>query len=225
MATDPIADAAARFSADTDKHELTVLREDGLYRHLRARNPEHGAYWFDIITWPGCLTIRGDLGNAYTFARLPDMFEFFRGKQINPHYWAEKLDGGRDSVQVYSEDVVRQLVTEHVVDAIRYSDAPRGIGKAIRTEILGEDLTDEADARELLEIFNFKGFVFDDVWEWSFKDYDWVFLWACHAIVWAIAAYDRARAEQLAPELAAEVVLELPAEQPVPALASTTVEG
>lgn len=228
MATNPIADAAARFAADTDKHQLTVLHDDGLYRHLRAKNPTNGAYWFDVITWPGCLTIRGDLGNAYTFARLPDMFEFFRSDhgRINPHYWAEKLDGGRNSVQVYSEDLFRQLVTEHVTDAIRYSDAPRGIGKAIRAEILDQDLTDEAEARELLEDFEFKGFAFSDVWEWSFKDYDWVFLWACHAIVWAIAAYDRAKAAQPAPELQATVTLELPAEQPVPVLAVTApVEG
>lgn len=219
---------AAAFKRDTAKHQLTVLHDDGLYRHLRYRNPENSAYWFDVITWPGSLTIRGDLGAAYTFSRLPDMFEFFRGKRINPHYWSEKLDNLRPSVQVYSEDLFRQLVVEHFVDAVRYSDAPRGLGREIRAEILDQDLTDETEARALLEGFEFKGFEFHDVWEWSFSDYDRSFLWACHALVWGIAAYDRARAEKPAPVLVAAAELTVEAEQPVPVLvgaALVSVEG
>ncbi|MGE7432777.1 hypothetical protein [Kitasatospora sp. NPDC001175] len=184
------ADIQTRFARDTAQHEMTVLHTNGLYRHLRFKNPTNFAYWFDLITWPGCLTIRGDLGDSYTFSRLPDMFEFFRGKQINAHYWAEKLDTGRNSAKEYSEDLFRQLVTEHVAGAIRHSDAPRGIGKAVRAEILDQDLTVEAEARDLLEDFRYQGFEFHDIWEWSFSDYTRQFLWACHAIQWGIAQYD-----------------------------------
>ncbi|NUP45234.1 MAG: hypothetical protein HOY76_51485 [Streptomyces sp.] len=229
----------ARFVQDTAGHQLRVLHDDGLYRHLRFATPAFGSILsFDLITWPGCLTIRGDIREAYTFTRLPDMFEFFRGKRINPHYWSEKLDGDRNRVMRYDQEIFEARVKEYVAEAIRDGWAPRGIGKAVREEILdSECLGDEHEARKLLEDFEFgdrfvaecscseaadvesysaglhwemrhkressgthttrtrtvEGFRFSDVWEWSFSDYDWMFLWACHAIVWGIARYDRLR--------------------------------
>jgi hypothetical protein len=189
---------AARFAADTSDHRMLILKDDGLYRHLRFTSRPHGygEYWFDLITWPGCLTVRGDYGDAYTFTREPDMFPFFRANRrwgINPQYWAQKLDGHRQSATEYSEVKFRQIVGELCADAIRYSDAPRGIGKAVRAEILAEDLYDESEARKVLESFEYRDFTFDDTWELNFHDYERSFLWACHAIVWGIARYDRLR--------------------------------
>lgn len=197
-------DIAQRFARDTANHQLTILHDDGLYRHLRLKHPKRGTYWFDIITWPGRLTICGDLGESYTFSRLTDMFEFFRGKRINPHYWAEKLDSGRSSAQEYSEDAFRQMVWSHVRDA-----APqyRGLAKAVQEHFFGGmrdwDTGYEEAAREALDAFEYlpkgqKGepFRFYDTWEWSLKDYGWQFLWACHAVQWGIAQYDRARAAE-----------------------------
>lgn len=186
-------EVGARFRQDTANHELTVLHEQGLYRHLRLRSPRSSEYWFDVVTWPGSLAIRGDVGEDYVFSRVEDMFTFFRGKGINPHYWAEKLGGGQRSVKEYSADLARQLVVEHFVDAVRFGDAPRGLGKAIRAEVLNEDLFDDREAREAIESFSYKGFEFGDVWEWDLHDYDRGFLWCCHAIVWAISRYDAAR--------------------------------
>ena len=78
-------------------HEMTVLHDDGLYRHLRFTamhlcndaewRTTNGFYWFDLATWPGTLTINGDCG-TYTFSRTTDMFEFFRSRYgistVNP---------------------------------------------------------------------------------------------------------------------------------------------
>lgn len=232
---------AARFARDTAGHQMMVLHDDGLYRHLRFRTPQFGGILgFDLITWPGCLTIRGDMSEAYTFVRLPDMFQFSRRQRVNPQYWSEKLDGDRDRVMRYEQEIFEARVKEYVADAIREGWAPRGIGKAVREEILdSEFLADGHEARKLLEDFDFgaayraectpcqagsdvesygsgfswemrhkreaptvkhetgtrrtEGFTFSDVWEWSFSDYHWSFLWACHAIVWGIARYDRVR--------------------------------
>jgi hypothetical protein len=231
-------DAADRFPRDTAKHVMTVLHDDGLYRHLRFSSYPQGwgEFWFDLITWPGCLTIRGDYGSAYTFSRELDMVPFFRGRpgRINAHYWAQKLDGGGEARE-YSEDIFRQVVVENFVDAVRYQDAPRGLGKAVRTDILDQDLSNEDEARGLLEEFEYgatfkascscgksesfrtpgdavrwrsnhiepghathvskvervEGFRFHDTWELDFRDYTRTFAWACHAIVWGIARYDR----------------------------------
>lgn len=188
-------DTAKQFKQDTAQHQMTILHDEDLYRHLRFRSPKNSLYWFDLVTWPGSLVIRGDV-NGYMFTRLRDMFEFFRndGYGINPHYWAEKLENSRDSAQEYSEDLFRQLVVEHTVDAIRYGDAPRGIGKAVREGILNSEfLTVETEARDVLGAFEYEGFRFTDTWEWDFRDYDWSFIWACHAVQWGIGQYDAAR--------------------------------
>lgn len=186
---------AERFRRDVARHEMTVYHNDGVYRHLRFKAPDTIEFWFDIATWPGALAIRGDI-DGFMFSRLPDMFQFFRADRrwgINPHYWAEKTEGGRRSVQIYSEDLFRQLVVEHFVDAARWEGVPAGTGKALRTWVLDEDLSDEHRARNVLEDFAHRRFEFSDVWEWNFHDYTPEFLWACHAIAWGIASYDRVR--------------------------------
>ena len=87
-----------------DGHEMTILREDDLYRHLRFKKVDRSEYWFDLITWPGYLTITGDMG-CYTFARNPDMFAFFNQNQINSSYWAEKCqNGARWELKEHSSD-------------------------------------------------------------------------------------------------------------------------
>lgn len=206
---------AARFARETSAHRMTVLHDQGLYRHLRFRSANTSEYWFDLVTWPGRLAMCGDVGDDYVFSRLPDMFEFFRADRrwgINPHYWAEKLGGGRRSVKEYSEQLLRQRVIEQFVEDAKWGGVPAGTGKALRTWVLNEDLSDEHEARNVLEDFAFQGYEFKDVWEWDFRDYDHSFLWACHAIVWGIARYDRVRKyglEKLAiGDLAASAVAE-----------------
>lgn len=106
---------AQRFQRETAGHEMTVLHDDGLYRHLRFVNPESSCYWFEVVTWPGSLAIRGDV-DGLVFARITDMFEFFRGKHINPGYWAEKTPDCGTSLKEYSEDVLKAEVESHLAD-------------------------------------------------------------------------------------------------------------
>lgn len=47
------AEAADYFKSATAGHQVTVLHEDGLYRHLRFRTPGNGSsYGYDLITSP-----------------------------------------------------------------------------------------------------------------------------------------------------------------------------
>ncbi|KDN86770.1 hypothetical protein [Kitasatospora cheerisanensis] len=148
-----------RFAADAKDHVLTVLHDDGLYRHLRARSPKTSDYyWFELITAPGTLIFRGD-GESFVFARLPDMFEFFRSPsgRVNPSYWAEKLTSDRDSVKAFDEDRFVRRVKEYTVGAIRDGWAPRGIGRAVTRFLSEVDTTSEVAARAELEEFEFGG--------------------------------------------------------------------
>ena len=116
------------FLKDVSNHAMEVLKDDGIYRHLRfASKGEHS--WnqrFEIVTWPGYLAFAGDMG-CFVFSRLSDMFEFFHtdrrdnGKLgINLSYWAEKLkavdSNGRyaSGATEFHEAQFEALVNEHV---------------------------------------------------------------------------------------------------------------
>lgn len=88
------------FLRDVATHEMEVIKDEELYRHIRFRRPGTGCMGFDFLTWPGYLCYTGDMG-TFVFSRIPDMFEFFRGSgnnfkdgktlYINPGYWQEKI--------------------------------------------------------------------------------------------------------------------------------------
>lgn len=183
-----------RFRRDTADHTMTVLHDDGLYRHLRFMKPGSSSYWFEIVTWPGSLAIRGDVDGSLVFSRLADMFEFFRSDHgINPGYWAEKTADHGKSLKEYSEDVFVEAVTDSLKD---FADEDPALAQTVKAEILSAvrlgDASHEEEARELLRFWEDKG-VFSDTWEWGLSDWKWSYLWCCHAIVWAIGQYDAAK--------------------------------
>jgi hypothetical protein len=194
-----------RFKRDTAEHCMVVLHDSGLYRHLSFRrpSPHSWAYWFELITVPGALIFRGD-GESYVFSRIEDMFQFFRSPvgTINPSYWQEKLTDGRDRTERYDQEVL----CREIKDTVDESGWPE-LASAVKDRVLDELLGDEALDRHVVENFAYwadpsdewaipskrPDFQFADVWEWQLRDYDWWFLWACHAIVWGIAQYDAAK--------------------------------
>lgn len=99
---------AEQFLKDVANHQMESRMENGIYRHLVFRQSGEHSWnmWFGIVTWPGWLTIYGDMG-TWTFSRVEDMFCFFRDEKlrINASYWAEKLQhgthGGRDGARVW----------------------------------------------------------------------------------------------------------------------------
>jgi hypothetical protein len=182
-----------KFLADVKDHEMTVVLNQGVHRHLRFRAPKNSFYWFDILTSPGVLTINGDMG-SFTFSRLNDMFEFFHGPNINPQYWHEKLTNDGGSTE-YSEDLFWQYAAEHFLDtAEEWADHPLAernpaeLWWAIRDAFLDED-GDDTSAHAALAWFEFDGYRFHDTWEWDLRTYSFRYLWNCWAIRWAIEQF------------------------------------
>lgn len=197
-------------------HEMHIIRDDGIHRHIRFRHPNTSNQWFDLITWPGTLCIDGDMG-TYVFRRIEDMFEFFRTDReyalrrgnklaINPSYWAEKLQA--DSVfgkghKEFSSERFREYVKE-AFDSWCESQEPITEG----TEELWEEIEDQVlcnqDNGEIRAIdsalaFNsdiVPDFNFDDAWEWRCQEYTYHFIWCCYAIVWGIQLYDETKAAE-----------------------------
>lgn len=216
METTAARDAREQFACDTAGFEMRILHDQGLYRHLRFKHPGHSYYWFDLVTWPGVLAINADMG-AWTFSRVEDMLAWFRGKHINPGYWAEKIRAG-ENPREYSEAKFRQRVWEYFGECVYWGTLPRGHGGTgpgvadiIREEITGGDQAPTEDAaRQLLDEFEYRSpldladaraegteppepWRFADTWEWDLTDWSYRYLWCCHAVRWGAEQYYAAR--------------------------------
>ncbi|MGE4425034.1 MAG: hypothetical protein AB7G37_01115 [Solirubrobacteraceae bacterium] len=193
--------ARRQFDQSTANHEMRVLHEDGVYRHVRFAQPgRHSwSYLYDLVTWPGHLSISGDL-ESYTFRRTTDMFTFFNEPtldRINPHYWGEKLVAprGRDAVRVYVPELVEARLNEWVADQAEHYDCEgeelASLRDAVRDLVRwNSDIEWSEDAaRSAIRDFEHRGRSIYDPSEWSFRDWDHHFLTACWAIKRGVERY------------------------------------
>ncbi|MBY0557588.1 MAG: hypothetical protein K2P77_10325 [Burkholderiaceae bacterium] len=149
-----------RFLNDVAAHEMSVIRDEGVHRHIRFKEPGTSNMYFDLITWPGHLCYTGDMG-TYVFQRTEDMFEFFRtdrryqrkdGRRlkINLGYWTEKLiavNGGRDGgkAKEFCEERFRRVINGYRVDWVRSAkehdlldaEGRRELWEAVESDVFG----------------------------------------------------------------------------------------
>lgn len=111
-------EARIGFERDIATHQMEIIMDNGLHKHLRFARPDSWCFSFNITTWPGYLCISGDI-DCYVFTRIEDMFDFFRTDKgrINPGYWAEKCVAGTKPPREFSQEkfeaVLKQYVDEH----------------------------------------------------------------------------------------------------------------
>lgn len=200
-----------RFVGEVARHQLTVIRDNGIYRHLRFKRPGSIAYYFDLVTWPGYLAVTGDMG-TWTFSRIDDMFEFFTDSHfghresflINPGYWSEKFEAGagrgRRESPCYEFDArafdegLQQWLDAYLEDCDD-EDAADEAREAIR-ELKGNDFPTENDAYHAVNDALFpSGVSTYEIMEGmgSLQTYSHHYLWICYAIVWGIERYRSAK--------------------------------
>lgn len=131
------------FLKDVAKHQVNILHDDGVYRHIRFAAPGTRCMSFDLVTWPGYLSYSGDMGD-FTFSRLNDMFDFFSSKgdelSINVSYWSSKLqstDKNGGHKEFSAEDLMSQ-VKETLADAVEYGQLTVEESKTIASELAGD---------------------------------------------------------------------------------------
>jgi len=104
------------------RHTVTVLHEDGLYRHLRFEDPDR-RYPFELITWPYNLVVKAGWTFHFDIDATPDMFDLFRKTaltgQINSGYWSEKVRAGRDEVEGFDPDLLKGEVASTIAQWMR----------------------------------------------------------------------------------------------------------
>jgi hypothetical protein len=205
-------DALNRFTKETVEHTMTVLHDEGLYKHLLFAKPGSSFYHYALITWPDYLTITGDSG-TWTFRCNQDMLAFFRADRpdrINASFWAEKLQTG-DSTgagKAYDETLYRRAVMEHLSEWLS-RQANRDLTAAQAQDLYGSVWTNLLDSTE----WDYPGafhetardrtadyrhqvidggpeFGFTDSSEWDLLGYSMFFLWCCYAIQAGIHQYD-----------------------------------
>jgi hypothetical protein len=204
------------FLKDVAQHQMTVIRDDGVHRHVRFKKSDSGNMYFDIVTYPHFLVYSGDMG-CYVFSRINDMFEFFRGKsegplRINEGYWAEKLeatdrpDGHKeysaDRFREYVADRLEQIKEAQTVD-VDSDDEGQSVAaafdefeQAVKDNVLAYADAGDFRAHQALDEFEHDGHRwFSDSWEAHFDEYTFRFTWCCYALAWSIRQYDAAKVQ------------------------------
>lgn len=186
-----------RFLNDVKEHKMTIIKDDGLYRHIRFKQPETNNMYFDLVTWPGYLCFCGDMGE-YVFTRIRDMFEFFRGQPkggkeiyINTGYWSEKC------VAMDKNGKIEEFSPDKFIETIKYilkneEDVSGELREAVESEVLAYASDGEERAYDRAMSFEWQGrCYFQDFYEHNCRDYTYSFVWCCYALAWGIKQYDQ----------------------------------
>lgn len=163
------------------EHQMELLHSDGLYRHLRFQRPGTALWHWDLLTWPGSLAIRGDIGEGLIFTRERDMLAFFDHEQpdghINPSYWAEKLDLGCRSVKEFSGEKFQAWLRA------------AGPFDRLTTVNLWVDVEAVESAEHAVAVLDDYGIDWDVDDPESWQDYRYHFILALHATLWGAKRY------------------------------------
>lgn len=194
------------FLKDVEHHQMTVLRDDGVYRHIRFNVPGSSTQCFSLITWPGSLCYTGDMG-TFVFQRLTDMFEFFSpgirehkpGKLfINEGYWASKCEAQcRDGIYQYDPDVFIEKIKSNAKEWLKSNPEIDKDDFYFELDFDVISQAEEGEERAMRAALDFKyddDPVFSDFWEVNLKSYTTRYLWCCYAIAWGIGTYNQSKA-------------------------------
>lgn len=194
-----IRDPKKDFLKRSEKLQMTIVKDDGVFRHLSFRDPEHNHGWFTVTTFPGHLVVVGDYG-SYVFARVEDMFEFFRGgADTDPGYCASKAlaeDVEEDRrCWVYDWDKLREEVSTDFYDYITYDNRPEDETQKEDWEMELYDFLDQCEYEEgylstdSTELDD-SGFVYERT---NYNPYSmsYSYLWTHAAVSWAVEQYDK----------------------------------
>ena len=195
-----------RFLTDIKDHEINIEFENGVYRHIRFKRKDTIVMSFDLITYPGGLMIRGDMG-TYSFERTEDMFKFFRMDksdfnhskdrkvQINVGYWGEKLTSecSRCGVKKFDQDDFEESISEWIKDYWEFEseEQKEEVIENVNDYVLTMTQDNAFVAMNLaLEYKSDYGHEFTDFWETRIEVPTYNFIWCLYAISWGIQKWD-----------------------------------
>lgn len=192
-----IQEVMLRFHNEVVNHRIKIEIDQPTFRYVRFRAEKSSTYWFDLITWPGCLCISGDMG-TFVFSRVTDMFTFFRdcsGRKtpgalaLNLPYWAEKVTAmdRNGKVKQYSFDILKERIDEIIQEAATTKAQRDAVQELLRS------CEHESEEYARRAVYEFDEFQFLDFGEYDLTNFTVGYIWCCCAIVWGINEYDRVK--------------------------------
>ncbi len=181
---------------DLSRHQISVMHQDGLYRHYRCKQPGSWCMGFDVVTWPGSLCFTGDMGE-YLFQRTDDMIAFMRGSCMSYSYAAEKCVAHKSPLKEWDEDLFREALNEitkdfkdhdgKIVQVVRGKHETRQVADLIE-EI--ERAYREYDSPEDAKKAMYESGLWDGCDLPSCETWTFHFLWCLYAIKWFCASVE-----------------------------------
>lgn len=183
-----------QFLNNIAEHVMTVEMDNGVHRCLKFGKPSSVHMYFRLTTWPGHLCISGDMG-TYVFARLTDMFQFFRREdgelKINTDYWMEKLEA--ISCFGSSDGKVLEYDPEGTVESVK-----NWLNDEEQVQMYAEELEEIAETfnqQEALRIIDSINGL-SDGWKCIRTRPTFYIQWCLYAIAWGIQKYDELNSKQ-----------------------------
>ena len=209
-----ISNIRKRFLKDTKEHQLTIVKDDGIYRHIQISKPGTCVCHYNLTTWPYHLCISGDMG-TWVFSRIEDMFDFFimndsdynKPDEINPHYWAEKVQAisrfGGSGIYEFDTDDFKAQVRRRVKEY--FEGHPQGCKECLQEleddvfmymddypkEVIYERLYNFSYSAPDGDEFTFSGEDMPDAQRFSLY-----YIWILYAIVKGITMYNKYHANK-----------------------------
>lgn len=138
MMNNPYPSYWKHFLAETKNHRLTVIHDDGDYKHLRMSDPDKGGIFsWSIITWPGHIAISGDICDGFIFTphgnadalrwayrgvsnNVSEINRYNDGARIIDHnYMLSKLSGVPNHHNRWNGNSLRELTTDSMTEFIQ----------------------------------------------------------------------------------------------------------
>ncbi|RWR30510.1 hypothetical protein D2T29_12630 [Sinirhodobacter populi] len=194
-----------RFIRDVRDHAMTIELDQGVHRSILFSRPGSSACHFRLNTWPGYLSVSGEMG-SYTFFRMHDMFSFFRfagpeydkTEHINAGYWDSKLTAvsATESREELNEaayvDAVRLMLRSHI-SHMSLSKAKRVMGYVKADGLFDAVGIPPHDA--MIALWQWQcpvtgKYPFSNVWDYRLTTQAFHLVWCMRAIQWGIKQYD-----------------------------------
>lgn len=194
-----VARAGEVFAGDAPRGTVNVLLDQGLYRHLQVTNHEGLTVWFEVVTWPGGLTLHGAPGTfTFMFPPVKDMLEslnmenetsYFREEPMEARVrrWAAVLASRSTPAFVYAGKGRAGRYLREAVKAAedQFPDLGPEVEATFFSSYASADMDTEDGFRASAAAFEHDDFRFL-VKDWNLKIVDFRFAYACHCLVWAV---------------------------------------
>ena len=184
------------FLDDVKNHTMKVIKDDFPYCHLEFSNRGSSIYKFSIITAPGTILVKGDMGD-YVFTTKNENpfvpFDLDLFDSIDYEHYQEKLllcegrEGSREYCPKLYREAVKKLAIGYANNSIKDPEERKEFYlNAMDDLVLSRNCFEIEDTiKDAWDYGYMDDLPFDSIYGMDLMDLKYHFVWCCNAIVWA----------------------------------------